>query len=92
MCDGGNGNVYDIADDTCDQAADAIEALLTAAELLEQAEETHANCDECGGENVPELCPICFPLFDDARIARRLAIAKVRPTQSPHPTTAGERQ
>lgn len=50
--------------------------LLEAAQLLEKAEEAHANCDECEGEEIPELCPKCFPLFDDARIKRRLAIAK----------------
>jgi hypothetical protein len=50
--------------------------LLEAATLLEKAEEAHANCDECGGEEVPELCPKCFPLFDDARLKRRAAIAK----------------
>lgn len=50
--------------------------LLEVAVLLEKAEEAHANCDECGGEEVPELCPKCFPLFDDARLKRRAAIAK----------------
>lgn len=50
--------------------------LLKAAQLLEKAEEFHANCEECDGEGVPELCGECFPLFDDARVARRLAIAK----------------
>jgi hypothetical protein len=50
--------------------------LLEAAELLETAEDAHANCVECEGEEVPELCTKCFPLFDDARIKRRLAIAK----------------
>lgn len=50
--------------------------LLEAAVLLEKAEEAHANCDECGGEEVPELCPKCFPLFDNARLKRRAAIAK----------------
>jgi hypothetical protein len=51
-------------------------ALLRAALLLEAAEEVHANCPECDGEGVPELCPACFPLFDDARIARRAALEK----------------
>lgn len=50
--------------------------LLEAAQLLEKAETAHANCTECEGEDVPELCPKCFPFFDDARIKRRLAIAK----------------
>jgi hypothetical protein len=54
----------------------AAPALLAAAQALEKAEEAHANCEECEGEDIPEACPKCFPLFDDARVARRLAIAK----------------
>lgn len=54
--------------------------LLDAAQKLETAETAHANCEECEGEDVPELCPKCFPLFDDARVARRLAIAKALPS------------
>jgi len=51
--------------------------LLEAAEKLERAEDHyHNDCRECEGEGVPELCETCFPLFDDARIARRAAIAK----------------
>lgn len=50
--------------------------LLEAAKLQEVAEEAWANCNECGGEGVPELCAKCFPLFDDARLKRRAAIAK----------------
>lgn len=53
-------------------------SLLECAEILEKAEEAHANCDECEGEGVPELCEKCFPLFDEARIKRRLAIAAAR--------------
>lgn len=54
----------------------AAPALFRAALLLEKAEDAHANCPECEGEGVPELCPECFPLFDDARIARRAALEK----------------
>jgi hypothetical protein len=50
--------------------------LLAAAKKLEEAEDFNANCDECEGEGVPELCEKCFPLFDDARVMRRIAIAK----------------
>ena len=50
--------------------------LLAAAKLLEVAETAHVNCPECEGEEVPELCPRCFPAFEEARIARRTAIAK----------------
>jgi hypothetical protein len=50
--------------------------LLAAAMKLEEAEAFHANCEECEGEGVPELCEKCFPLFDDARCMRRAAIAK----------------
>jgi hypothetical protein len=51
--------------------------LLEAATLLEAAEEFHCNsCPECQGETEPERCGTCFPKFDEARIARRKAIAK----------------
>ena len=58
-------------------ASNAVNHAVKALELQEAAEEAHANCDECGGEEVPELCPVCFPLYDDARIARRLILARV---------------
>lgn len=51
--------------------------LMQALHLLEKAEEFHMNCDECDGEDIPELCEKCFPLYDDARIARRQALAAV---------------
>lgn len=58
-------------------AVAALPDLMQAAVLLETAEDFNANdCDECGGDGVPELCPKCFPLFDDARVTRRAAIAK----------------
>lgn len=44
--------------------------------LQEAAEQAHLKCSECEGEEIPELCPKCFPLYDDARIKRRMAIAK----------------
>lgn len=69
----------DLAVINAQQTPDASADLLAAAELLEKAEEAHANCEECDGEGAPEACPVCFPLFDDARIARRLAIAKAKP-------------
>jgi hypothetical protein len=57
--------------------AEALSAeLLAAAVKLEEAEIFHANCEECDGLGVPELCGECFPLFDDARCMRRAAIAK----------------
>lgn len=59
------------------------DALVKALALQEAAEEAHANCDECGGEEVPELCPKCFPLFDDARIARRGILASVGGSPKP---------
>lgn len=52
--------------------------LLECAEILEKAEETRANCDECEGEGPPELCEKCFPLFDDARVKRRAALAAAK--------------
>lgn len=54
--------------------------LLEAAQLLESAEDAHANCPECEGQEMPELCGECFPLFDDARVKRRLAIARATGT------------
>lgn len=63
----------------CDDNARLIAAapdLLAAAQKLEAAETFHANCTECEGEEVPKLCEKCFPHFDDARVMRRLAIAK----------------
>lgn len=50
--------------------------LLEAALLLDSAETAHANCDECEAEWPPELCGSCSPLFDEARLKRRAAIAK----------------
>lgn len=52
--------------------------LFECAEILEKAEEAHANCDECEGEGAPELCVKCFPLFDDARVKRRAALAAAK--------------
>lgn len=56
----------------------AIPAMVAALDLQEAAEEAHANCEECGGDDVPELCPVCFPLYDDARIARRAVLQRVK--------------
>jgi len=50
--------------------------LLEAARLLETAEHNRQFCDECEDEGEPEACSKCFPAFDDARVMRRLAIAK----------------
>ena len=51
--------------------------LLEACQLLEEAEHLRQFCEECdGGEGEPEACSTCFPKFDDARVKRRLAIAK----------------
>lgn len=55
----------------------AAPALFNAMFLLEKAEEFHANCEECNGEDIPELCENCFPHYDEARVARRLALAAV---------------
>ncbi len=60
------------------KGTDAATDLLEAAELLERAEWAHANCDDCEGIDTPEKCPTCFPLFDEARLKRRAAIAKAK--------------
>jgi len=44
--------------------------LESALRKLEDAEDFHANCQECEGLGVPELCEVCFPHFDGARLAR----------------------
>ena len=50
--------------------------LVEAAILLEDAEDQRQHCDECEGEGEPEACGKCFPMFDDARVKRRLALQK----------------
>lgn len=50
--------------------------LLAAAKKIEEAEAFHLACAECEGHEQPEICGHCFPLYDDARIMRRNAIAK----------------
>jgi hypothetical protein len=82
--DGGNGE-----SDANARLIAAAPDLLEAAELLEKAEDAHTNCVECEGEEVPELCPKCFPLFDDARISRRLAITKATGSAALPPTVPG---
>lgn len=52
--------------------------LVEAAALQEDAEDANANCPECEGDGIPELCPRCFPLFDAARVKRRAALLKAR--------------
>ena len=44
---------------------------------MESAEDAHANCEECNGEGIPELCAKCFPLFDAARLKRRAILTEV---------------
>lgn len=60
---------------TTSPAASAMLKALEAVKLLEDAEAKNANCPECEGEGVPELCGECFPHFDAARVARREVIA-----------------
>lgn len=67
-------------DDSNARLIAAAPELLEAAELLEKAEHNRQFCDECEDEGEPEACGKCFPAFDDARIKRRLAIAKARGT------------
>lgn len=53
------------------------DALVRALELQMAAETAHLKCDECEGQEIPELCPKCFPLYDDARLARMKALSAV---------------
>lgn len=57
-------------------------ALVSALKLQEAAEQAHLSCEQCEGEEIPELCSTCFPLYDDARIARRSILAVVGPVGS----------
>lgn len=77
----GHGRVYGIATIDINPEDEANARLIAAAlqlkaalEALETAELAHANCPECNGEGVPELCELCFPAFDDARVSRRAAL------------------
>jgi Lar family restriction alleviation protein len=56
------------------------EVLWRALDALESTEalDNRENCPECEGEGEPEICPVCFPAADDARIKRRNAIAAIR--------------
>lgn len=54
------------------------DALVKALELQEAAETANMNCDECDPEDAPETCAKCFPLYDDARVARRAALANLK--------------
>lgn len=67
------------------QRVRAVNELYKAAKLLEEADDFHSNdCPECEGETEPpELCGTCFPKFDEARIARRNAIAKADEGREP---------
>jgi hypothetical protein len=56
--------------------------LANALCMQEAAEEAHANCTECDGEDVPELCPKCFPLFDEARVERRRLLSALNVPQA----------
>ena len=47
--------------------------LLEACRAQEAAELKWVNCPQC---SVPKVCAGCMPLFDEARLKRRAAIAK----------------
>lgn len=59
--------------------------LLAAAKRQEQAEAFHLSCAECEGNEIPELCEACFPLYDDARVMRRAAVCRAEEAQSRPP-------
>ncbi len=52
---------------------DAIKVL----EAQEAAELAWANCPDCEGSVMPELCGTCFPAHDDARLERRALLDKL---------------
>ena len=51
-----------------------IDMLVQALAMQEAAEEKHLKCEECDPQDAPETCEYCFPLYDDARVARRRAL------------------
>lgn len=54
MCDGGNGNVYDIADEDCERAADFIELTLSRARAQAEPnllQEIHDAVNDLGGRS-----------------------------------------
>jgi hypothetical protein len=53
------------------QAVNNHERLVEALKLQEKAENFHMKCEECDPEDAPETCEDCFPLYDEARVARR---------------------
>lgn len=54
-----------------------IEECIAALRAYEHLDNFHANCPECDGEVAPEICELCFPLADDARLRMRAALEKV---------------
>ena len=73
-----NGPTHQVEFDANAHLIAAAPDLLAALEAQENAEDANANCEECEGQGIPELCVCCFPLFDDARLKRRAAIAKAK--------------
>lgn len=63
----------------CDECYEGkIDTLIQALALQEVAETAHLKCDECDPADAPETCEKCFPLYDDARVARRRVLADYR--------------
>lgn len=56
-----------------------VKALREAEDALVKTEalDDRDDCPECEGQGEPEICPLCFPKADDARLARRAAIASL---------------
>lgn len=59
------------------RCVNAYDGLVMACQLQEAADLAHVSCDECDPEDAPETCAKCFPLYDVARIARRMALSAV---------------
>jgi hypothetical protein len=47
-----------------------VRVLEEALKLAQKSEDDHHNCDECNGDIEAELCEVCFPAADKARLAR----------------------
>ena len=72
---------------TPEQAAEIVEAVnshrllamaIEALKLEELVDDHIAACEDCGDGAFPELCELGFPIADNARIARRDVLARIR--------------
>ena len=63
--------------DTIDALRAENKMLREALQMADDADETVCNCEEHEPEMAPETCEYCFPVVDDARIKRWIALGKL---------------